>query len=59
MLNLGVGNLWMMLGVVRADDLRETGEFFTGTYFSGVRSKPLNLKAWPYRPERAEQSGHG
>jgi hypothetical protein len=50
-LNLGVGNLWMMLGVVRAEDLRETATFFTGSYFEGVRSRPIKLKDWPYRPE--------
>ena len=32
-LNLGVGNLWMMLGVTDVDDLRETAKFFTGTLF--------------------------
>ena len=53
-LNLGVGNLWMMLGVINADDLRETAKFFTGTYFSGVRTKTMKLKDWPHRPERVE-----
>jgi hypothetical protein len=47
-LNLGVGNLWMMLGVVRAEDLRETATFFAGSYFEGVRSKPMKIKDWPY-----------
>jgi hypothetical protein len=51
-LNLGVGNLWMMLCVVRAEDLQETATFFTGSYFEGVRSRPIKLKDWPYRPER-------
>ena len=53
-LNLGVGNLWMMLGVINADALRETARFFTGSYFSGVRTKTMNLKDWPHRPERVE-----
>jgi hypothetical protein len=52
-LNLGVGNLWMMLGTVGADELRENANFFTGTYFSGVRSKSMHLKHWPHRPEVA------
>ena len=47
MLNLGVGNLWMMLGVVGAKELLENANFFTGSYFSGVRSKQMDLKAWP------------
>jgi len=53
-LNLGVSNMWMMLGAVGADDLRENANFFTGTYFTGVRSKPMNPKHWPYRPEVGE-----
>ena len=47
MLNLGVGNLWMMLGVVGAKELLENANFFAGSYFSGVRSRPMHLKAWP------------
>ena len=54
LLNLGVGNMWMMLGAVNADDLRENANFFTGTYFSGVRSKPMNLNHWPHRPDVVE-----
>ena len=38
-----------MLGTVGADELRENGNFFTGTYFSGVRSKSMHLKHWPHR----------
>ena len=38
MLNLGVGNLWLMLGTVGANQLRENANFFTGSYFSGVRT---------------------
>jgi hypothetical protein len=53
-LNLGIGNLWMMLATVGADELRENANFFTGTYFSGVRSKPMLLKHWPHRPEVVE-----
>jgi hypothetical protein len=53
-LNLGVSNMWMMLRAVDADTLRENANFFTGTYFSGVRSKSMNLKHWPHRPEVAE-----
>ena len=53
MLNLGVSNLWMMLGVVDADELPESASFFTGSYFSGVRSKPMHPKHWPHRPEIA------
>jgi hypothetical protein len=52
-LNLGVGNLWMMLGTVGADELRENANFFSGTYFSGVWSKSMHLKHWPHRPEVA------
>ena len=44
-LNLGIGNLWMILGAVDARELRENANFFTGTYFSDVRSKSMNLKA--------------
>ena len=50
-LNFGIGNLWMMLGTVGAGELRENANFFTGTYFSDVRSKSMNLKHWPHRPE--------
>ena len=31
-------------------ELRESANFFTGTYFSDVRSKSMNLKHWPHRP---------
>ena len=54
-LNLGVGNLWMMLGAVGADELRENANFFTGSYFSDVRSQSMNPKHWPHRPEVVEQ----
>ena len=53
-LNLGIGNLWMMLGAVNRHELRENANFFTGTYFSDVRSKSMNLKHWPHRPEAVE-----
>ena len=44
----------MMLGTVDEDELRENANFFTGTYFSDVRSKSMNLKHWPHRPEAVE-----
>jgi hypothetical protein len=53
LLNLGVSNMWMMLGAVNADDLRENANFFTGTYFD-VRSRPMNFDHWPHRPEVVE-----
>ena len=28
-------------------ELLENANFFTGSYFSGVRSKQMDLKAWP------------
>ena len=43
-LNLGVGNLWMMLGVTNVDDLRETAKFFTGTS-RRVRTTTMNRMA--------------
>jgi hypothetical protein len=50
-LELGVVNMWMRLGVVPAADLLEDAKMFTGGYFPGVTSEPMSLAHWPYRPE--------
>ena len=55
-LNLGIGNLWMMLGAVDSYELRENANFFTGTYFSDVRSKSMNLRHWPHHPRPLNKS---
>ena len=46
-LKLGVATMWMMLQMVKADELVDDAKIFAGTYFNGVRSDPMSLKQWP------------
>ena len=46
-LKLCVINMWAMLRTVPRKELSESAGFFTGTYFEGVRSEPMNFKHWP------------
>jgi hypothetical protein len=47
-LKLGVTNMWLMLQMVPAIDLVADAEIFTGTYFDGISSNPMDLKQWHY-----------
>ena len=48
-LRLGAVTIWTALQTVLPDELFEDAKSFTGTYFNGIRSNPLNLNHWPQR----------
>lgn len=48
-IKLGVLNMWMMLQMVKVDELVKDAKIFTGTYFDGVRSDSMNFKDWPHQ----------
>jgi hypothetical protein len=39
--------IWLLLGMVSAEDLIEPAKFFTGNYFDGVSCEQLALEDWP------------
>jgi hypothetical protein len=49
-LRVGVAGLWTRLATVPRDALAERAAVFTGTFYSGIRSDPLDVAAWPLSP---------
>ncbi len=49
-LRLGVSGLWTRLQTVPRDALPERAPAFTGTYYAGVKSAPMEYSAWPLSP---------
>ncbi len=49
-LRLGVAGLWTRLQTVPRDSLSARAPAFTGMFYDGVRSDPLDYEAWPLRP---------
>jgi hypothetical protein len=49
-LRLGVAGLWTRLQTVPGDTLPGRAPAFTGMFFEGIRSEPLDYPAWPLTP---------
>jgi hypothetical protein len=49
-LRLGVAGLWTRLQTVPGDTLPGRAPAFTGMYYDGIRSEPLDYPAWPLTP---------
>lgn len=49
-LRLGVAGLWTRLQTVPGDTLPGRAPAFTGMFYDGIRSEPLDYPAWPMRP---------
>jgi hypothetical protein len=49
-LRLGVAGLWTRLQTVPRDTLEGRAPAFTGMFYDGVRSEPLDYPAWPLSP---------
>lgn len=49
-LRLGVAGLWTRLQTVPRDALPGRAPAFTGMFYDGIRSEPLDYPAWPLRP---------
>jgi len=49
-LRVGVAGLWTSLQTVSRERLAEGVRVFVGTYYTNVRSEPVDLGAWPLNP---------
>jgi hypothetical protein len=49
-LRLGVAGLWTRLQTVPRDTLAGRAPAFTGMFYDGIRSEPLDYPAWPMTP---------
>ena len=49
-LRLGVSGMWTRLQTVPRDALAERAMAFTGTFYNGIRSAPMDFAAWPLSP---------
>jgi hypothetical protein len=49
-LRLGVAGLWTRLQTVPRDMLPERAVAFTGAFYAGIRSEPIDVSAWPFSP---------
>ena len=49
-LRVGVAGLWARLQTVSRERLEEGARVFVGSYYTKVRSDPLDLTAWPLSP---------
>jgi hypothetical protein len=49
-LRLGVAGLWTRLQTVPRDTLAGRAPAFTGMFYDGIRSEPLDYPAWPLTP---------
>jgi len=49
-LRLGVAGLWTRLQTVPRETLEGRAPAFTGMFYDGIRSEPMDYPAWPLRP---------
>lgn len=49
-LRLGVAGLWTRLQTVPRDALSPRAPAFTGMFYDGIRSEPMDYPAWPLTP---------
>lgn len=49
-LRVGVSGLWTRLQTVPRAALSERAAHFTGSYYAGIRSAPMDVAAWPLSP---------
>lgn len=49
-LKVGVSGLWARLQTVPRDAIAAVAANFTGTFYAGIRSEPMDVAAWPFSP---------
>jgi len=49
-LRVGVAGMWTRLQTVPRAALPERAMSFTGTFYGGIRSEPMDFAAWPLSP---------